>query len=382
LLRTFETTNPGFELPAGAPTTGDIQSSAVVGADGTIYVSTFAGILFALQDPGRGNALQLRWVFRPDGMSAFHATPAVAGDGTVYLGFSPRQGTAVATLYAVRAPARGLDAEVAWATELGPGRIQTSPTLAADGSIYAVTAEGRLVVLNSDGSVRWTAQTGPTIRIAPTVGPDGSVYVPSTDGRLYAVAPPTGGSGEGQIGWAFDFGAHLGDAPVVSGPGLSGSNGIGSGCTAAVGNDWTIYVGANNSNFYAIAPDGQMKWLYEAEREIAGIWADPVLTADGATVCFGANRGGVYALNTGNGTLRWQYAIEGSVYSGLTLDRAGRIYTGSTIGHLYALSAATGQPVFDYDAQVFPGIWTAPAIRPDGSLAVADRRGRVMLFAP
>ncbi len=40
-----------------------------------------------------------------------------------------------------------------------------------------------------------------------------------------------------------------------------------------IGPDGTIYIGANNSNFYAIAPDGSQKWLFEAERELAGIWS-------------------------------------------------------------------------------------------------------------
>jgi hypothetical protein len=34
--------------------------------------------------------------------------------------------------------------------------------------------------------------------------------------------------------------------------------------------------------------------------------------------------------------------------------------------------------VFDYDAG--RATWTAPAIRPDGSLLIADRLGRVMLL--
>ncbi|MBI3970933.1 MAG: hypothetical protein HY332_06560 [Chloroflexi bacterium] len=44
-----------------------------------------------------------------------------------------------------------------------------------------------------------------------------------------------------------------------------------------------------------------------------------------------------------------------------------------------ALNSTTGQPIFDYDAGA--PIWTAPAIRADGSLVVADTKGRVMVFA-
>jgi len=54
------------------------------------------------------------------------------------------------------------------------------------------------------------------------------------------------------------------------------------------------------------------------------------------------------------------------------------LYTGSTVGHIFAIESTTGRKVFDYDAGA--PIWTAPAIRPDGSLLIADRLGRVMLL--
>jgi outer membrane protein assembly factor BamB len=142
--------------------------------------------------------------------------------------------------------------------------------------------------------------------------------------------------------------------------------------------DGTVYVGANNSNFYAIAPDGHLDWQFQAEPEIAGIWTTAALSADNSTLYFGANKGGMYALNRLDGTLRWQYRIVGSVYSSPALDATGTVYTGSTVGHVFALDGASGKLIFDYDAQA--PIWTAPALRPDGSILIADRLGRVMLL--
>ena len=42
--------------------------------------------------------------------------------------------------------------------------------------------------------------------------------------------------------------------------------------------------GANNSDFYAIEPDGTLKWKFEAEPEIAGIWSSAALSGNGSTV--------------------------------------------------------------------------------------------------
>jgi outer membrane protein assembly factor BamB len=70
--------------------------------------------------------------------------------------------------------------------------------------------------------------------------------------------------------------------------------------------------------------------------------------------------------------------MPGSVYNSPALDADGVIYTGSTIGHVYGIDGATGKAVFDFDANA--AVWTAPAIRPDGSLVVADRTGRVLVL--
>ena len=166
--------------------------------------------------------------------------------------------------------------------------------------------------------------------------------------------------------------------PLVSHSPPAGADGIGSGASPTIGPDGAIYVGANNSNFYAISPDGHLEWLFEAEREIAGIWSTAALSADNTTLYFGANKGGIYALNRVNGSLEWQYRIVGSIYSSPALDATGTLYTGSTVGHVLALDSANGHLVFDYYAQA--PIWTAPALRPDGSIVIADRNGRVMLL--
>ena len=157
-----------------------------------------------------------------------------------------------------------------------------------------------------------------------------------------------------------------------------GQDAIGSAASVTIGPDGTIYVGANNSNFYAIDPSGQQKWLYEAERELAGIWTTAALSADSSTLYFGANKGGIYALNARDGSLKWKFPIFASVYSSPALDARGTLYTGSTVGHVFAIDTATGQGLSDYDAVV--AVWTAPSIRPDGTLVVIDRFSKVLVL--
>lgn len=356
----------------------DVQSSGVVDADGTFYIANFPGVLFALRDsPSAADQLAVAWRFHPPNASSLHATPALSGDGrVVYLGFASGGFNApgAATLYALHTDS----GQTAWSVDLGATRVMASPTVGPDGTVYVTTAAGQLFAVDPDGNVKWIAQVGPAIKSAVGLGADGSIYSPSSDGKLYAVSP------QGQVKWTFDFGDHLGPTPLVTntqtgpGGGAGGASGIGSGASPSIGKDGTIYIGANNSNLYAVAPDGSMKWLFEAERELAGIWTTPALSADGSALYFGANKGGIYAVNAADGSRRWQYPIYGSVYASSLLDSRGVLYTGTTIEHLYASNTTTGELLWDLD--VHNQVWCAPALRPDGTLIFADRGGLVQVI--
>jgi outer membrane protein assembly factor BamB len=387
LMRTFATNQPQF-LPEDSPNHApDFQSSASVGADGTIYIGFHGGTLFALKDsPSARDRLDLAWSFHAEGASPWQSTPAIGTDGTVYMPFSTLGNDAKNTLYALRAPSTGTTAQVVWSVDLGSGQAGgptgNSPVIGRDGTIYALSGGGQLAAVAANGTIAWTAQAGPAVKVSPALGPDGTVYTTSLDGKLYALSPPGAPGGQGTVKWTFDFGEHLGPTPLVSlpvaGPPTRGQDAVGSASSATIGPDGTIYVGANNSNFYAIDPNGQQKWLFEAERELAGIWTTAALSSDASTLYFGANKGGVYALNTRDGSRKWQFSIFASVYSSAILDARGTLYTGSSIGHVFAIDSSSGQSVADYDANA--SIWTAPAIRPDGTLVVANRNGNVLVL--
>jgi outer membrane protein assembly factor BamB len=317
----------------------------------------------------------------------------VSRDGrTVYVPFTTGAGPmARSALYAVRAPASGQEGQLVWQAELGAGQVQNSPTITADGTVYIVNVPGVLSAIDgNDGRVKWTAQVGTsgqaqfgqTVKVAPAVANDGTVYITAVTGSMYAVTPPTGTATQGTIKWAFDFGQHLGQTPLVATPvtggGNRGQDAIGSAASPTIGPDGTIYVGASNSNFYAVDPSGQQKWLYEAERELAGIWTTAALSADSSVLFFGANKGGMYALATRDGAVRWKYPVYGSIYSSPALDSRGTLYTGTTSGQVLALDSSNGSVVAAYEA--VEAVWTAPSIRPDGRLIVADRTGKFLLL--
>lgn len=74
-------------------TGGSVVSSPTVGSDGTIYVGSNDGNLYAIDPVGN-----LKWIFLTKG--AVHSRPAIGPDGTVYVGSWDRN------LYAIKGNSR------------------------------------------------------------------------------------------------------------------------------------------------------------------------------------------------------------------------------------------------------------------------------------
>lgn len=373
LARTYQAPAPKDPVFGTKP---DIQSDLAIAPDGTIYLSEIAGMLLALANSG-SDTLAAKWQYEQPKASGYHATPAIAKDGSVLLGISGAQNPST-TVYAFKSPASGTEPQIEWKDDLGPGRMTSSITVGPDGTAYAIGGDGEMAAFGPDGKPKWTVQVGPSFHAAPALAGNGVIYLPSTDGNLYAVAQAPGGGSQGGVVWKFAFGDRPGLPVSQNRPG--GENNRGSSSSPTVGPDGTIYVGANNSNFYAIKPDGTLKWKFEAEPEIAGIWSSAALSADGKTIYFGANKGGIYALNTADGSKVWQNPLfGGSVYASPTLARNGTLYVGTTTGHVFALQASNGEQLSVFDTA--GAVWTTPAIRPDGTLVAANRNGLVTVFS-
>src|SRR5208282_3668875 len=78
-----------------------LDSSPVIGADGTIYIGSTDNNLYALTD--HGTYATEKWAF-PTG-NFVQASPAIGADGTIYVSTSDEGGPDGADLYAVSAPA-------------------------------------------------------------------------------------------------------------------------------------------------------------------------------------------------------------------------------------------------------------------------------------
>ena len=112
----------------------------------------------------------------------------------------------------------------------------------------------------------------------------------------------------------------------------------------AIAEDGTIYVGSNDRHFYAIFPNGTLKWRLK----IGGGWvySSPVIDENGI-VYVASIENGIYAIYP-NGTQKWNFKISGWVYDSPALDENGIVYIGSNDCHLYAIYKNNGTLKWKY----------------------------------
>ena len=100
--------------------------------------------------------------------AAIFSSPAIAPDGTVYIG----SGLDVFSLFALKP-----DGTQKWVFTTG-GWILSSPVIGADGTIFVNPLDDDFYAINPDGTLKWIYNTGQTdVPISsPAIGPDGTVY--------------------------------------------------------------------------------------------------------------------------------------------------------------------------------------------------------------
>jgi outer membrane protein assembly factor BamB len=154
-------------------------SAPVVDPDGqTIYIGFQKGV-FAFRD--NGATVSFLWQYETAG--AISSTPALATDGTLYVGDSK------GFLYALNKTNGALK----WSTDLDTG-IFTQPAIGANGTIYVAAKNKAFAVapgVSPPQRVLWQFDLhGVNKSAAPALGPDGTLYIGVKPRRLYAFQDP------------------------------------------------------------------------------------------------------------------------------------------------------------------------------------------------
>ncbi len=147
------------------------SSSPAIDPSGMIYIGSSTG-LHAIDPTG-----QRVWTFKTAGR--VETTPAIGADGTVYVGTIGK----TATLYAIDPVTR----QPRWTYRpTGRGEFNAAPAIDANGVVYAPVGAWIVALSPANGNPVWDYKTGANIYASPAIGGDGTLYVSSSDNKLYA----------------------------------------------------------------------------------------------------------------------------------------------------------------------------------------------------
>ncbi len=210
-------------------TEGAIHSSPAIGSDGTVYVGSEDGNLYAL-DPADGS---LKWEMPFQVEGSIYSSPAIGADSTIYVGtLTTTEDIEKGKLYAVSP-----EGDENWVLDLPNGIMHSTPAIGLDGTIYVgtvtsydptfdeVLSDGKLYAVSPDGEEKWHFLTGWS-ESSPIIGTGGTIYMGSEDGDIYALSPNK------EERWKFP----VGEADA----------------SPAIGPNGTIYVGSEEG-LYAIS---------------------------------------------------------------------------------------------------------------------------------
>jgi FOG: WD40-like repeat len=241
--------------------------------------------------------------------------PTIGVDGTIY---------AVLENYLCAITDGGGSFTQKWSSNYSTGSVaHCGAAVGRDGTVYVLSSAGTLYALTDSGgsyTAKWNLSLGSASKNSLTIGPDGTVYAGASS-KLNAVSD-LGSSGS--IKWSYALGSSVYTRP-------------------AIGSDGSIYFGSNDTYFYALNPDGALKWRHcaDASGTATGINSSPALASDG-TIYFGGNNGYLYALRDDGTTAyrKWAYKTAGAFYydsPAIGLD--GTVYIGANDFYLYAVKS-------------------------------------------
>lgn len=317
----------------------------------------------------------VRWRFKTGAIATM--SPAVAADGTIYVGSNDRNVHAVDP-----------NGNEIWHAAVASNINDTGFVIGKDGSVSVGCADGSVYAFTSDGKRKWDSPIGSDISFTPVAGGDGTLYIDGRDdlGPQPVFAIGTDGKPKWQARGRFGVsGLTIAvDGTLYVGGGdsmlhaLRASDGSALWAsptdtvprTPSVGADGTVYV-TDATQLYAFAPGGTRKWAVPVEGGATGIalgrddlvyvaagsgklvavdasgkiawsfvsgtsWPRPPIVGGDGTAYVGADDGNLYAVSS-EGTLVWKVATGGAINSQPALGADGTLYVVSSDSFLYAI---------------------------------------------
>lgn len=313
-----------------------IVTVPAIGSDGTVYVGSTDGKLYAVKPDGTQ-----KWFFNAG--SPINSSPAIGADGAVYFGADDGK------LHAIDGATH--QEKTGWPFVAG-GAIKSSPAIGPDGVIYAGSDDEFMYAVNPDGTKKWKydAGTGSQIRSSPAFGAD-TVYVGDTKGYVYALDISTGGEK-----WLPLQETVLG-APINS--------------SLALGSNGNIYLGGSDGYLYSVSSTTGLETGAFGAAPYSPVNSSPAIDASGV-IYVGSDDWNVYAVTSSAGAQKWAFPLGGAVRSSPAIGVDGTLYVGADDGKLYAIDTmanpAAGVQKWAFATSPAASIKSSPAVAPDGTV--------------
>ncbi len=315
-------------------------------AGSTIYVGDLDGTFSAIAlDTG-----ETRWTFKAD--VGFPAAAAVSTDAALPLVVV---GDAEGTVRALDRETGKLHWEYRTEAEISGG-----PTIMAadDGPRVLIgSQDATLSCLRlSNGTAVWTHEIADQIRCSPTVA-GGVVFVAGCDGSLHVIDATTGK-----------------ETAAVSIDGPTG--------TTPAAHEGRVFFGSEGGIFYGIdiAPPREA-WKTATGVKGRAYRSSAAVARDLAIV--GSRGRAIEAFSCIDGSQRWRHPMRGRVDASplvVHLEDGDReaVIVGDSAGRIVAVDAATGAPIWEFDAG---GDFVGGAAVADGRVVLASGDGTIWCFS-
>ncbi|MFB6243579.1 MAG: PQQ-binding-like beta-propeller repeat protein [Halobaculum sp.] len=218
------------------------------------------------------------------------------------------------------------------------------PAVGPDGPVF-VRADGRVVALDDDGTVRWRTRPLDETRLSPVVTPDGGVVLGSGTGRVVLL------DADGTVRW---------DRTLAAGVGVGHANDE-TGFTLT--SDSVVVTTVDGTVVSLALDDGTRRWRTDTPRT-----PHRPVARDGRVFLVAENRetdeSRVLALDAADGETLWERSVPGSVSVGPGYDD-GVVYVTNIDGLVVALSADSGESQWRVRLPEEPWISTIPVVFDD-----------------
>ncbi|MBL9135858.1 MAG: PQQ-binding-like beta-propeller repeat protein [Verrucomicrobiales bacterium] len=275
---------------------------------------------------------------------AVAGTPAIDGDGTIYLATTDGNVDALDPFLGT----------LRWRFTAG-GAFQASPALDSLGRVFIGCGNSRFYALDgATGAQRWRYSAGAAVMSSAALTSDGTVIFGSLDKQVHALDAATGAQR-----WTYDVGDRVESSPVLT---PEGAVILGTGNPNARGGS-VVCLDVNT---------GELRWTNNVVWSVGGSLA---LGADNSVLCANGNGRELIAFDRISGQRRWATEV-GAVWhlNSPVFSPDGLAYLFSGDQGLQALNATTGQLVWSAFPKLFLGSIGNPVVASDGTLYVGIDR--------